>query len=155
MVYVLTGSFDPFTFGHKDIVDRFSSFGEVEILISTNPNKKYMFSLEQRKKIISLSFSTCPKITILNPCDSVASYVKRINGILIRGLRNNTDFEYEQNMYWVNNKINDVETIFVMSKLEKMICSSSNVRELLKLDLDVSTYLDKNAIDYIKGIETV
>ena len=153
MTFVLAGSFDPFTLGHKDIVDRFNYFGDVEILISTNPNKKYVFSIEQRVKIISLSFDTYHKITILNQGCSVASYVKSIDGILIRGLRNSSDFEYEQNMYWINNKISNVETIFVMSKLEKIICSSSAVRELLKLDCDLSEYLNKDVIDYIKSIK--
>ena len=149
MLYVLAGSFDPFTLGHKDIVYRFSRLGEVIILISNNPDKKYLFDLETRKKIISL---TCPdvRIEVLKSNISTVSYVKSINGTLIRGLRNNTDFDYEQNMFLVNQTINDVETVYVMSNPIYLHCKSSNVRELLRLNLDVSVYLDEKVIDFLK-----
>jgi pantetheine-phosphate adenylyltransferase len=151
MIYVLAGSFDPFTLGHKDIVSRFSNFGEVIVLISNNPDKKYLFDLEQRKHIIEL---TCPNVKIEELRSNMAtiSYVKSINGTLIRGLRNNTDFDYEQNMYLVNKTINDVETIYLMSNPKYLRCKSSNVRELLRLKLDVSEYMDKNAINYVREI---
>lgn len=151
MLYVLAGSFDPFTLGHKDIVYRFSRLGEVIVLISNNPDKKYLFDLEQRKHIIEL---TCPNVKIEELRSNMAtiSYVKSINGTLIRGLRNNTDFDYEQNMYLVNKTINDVETIYLMSNPKYLRCKSSNVRELLRLKLDVSDYMDKNAINYVRKI---
>jgi pantetheine-phosphate adenylyltransferase len=76
------------------------------------------------------------------------------NGILVRGLRSSIDFQYEQNIDWVNKNIeNKVETLYIMSNPNDVVFSSSNVRELIKLNLNISKFLcNEKAEEYINSI---
>lgn len=138
---VFPGSFDPLTRGHIDIVHRsIQLFDKIIISIGNNSNKKYLFSLEQRKKFIEVSFAHHPKIEV-KVFNTLTAHFCRENkaSYIIRGLRNLMDFEYEKNLCYVNSKLNrEIEHIFLLTAPEYAVISSSLVRDIVANRGDLS-----------------
>lgn len=135
-IAVFPGSFDPITLGHYDIVERATPlFDKIIIAIGQNSQKKYMFSLEQRKEFIQKTFKDFPNVEVdsfegltIDYCQS-----KKVNFIL-RGLRNPADFEFEKAIAQTNRTLthdNKIETIFLLTSAGKSFISSSIVREII------------------------
>ena len=141
---IYPGSFDPFTNGHLDIVKKASEiFDEVYIVIGINAQKRRTFSAEKMKSAIEATVAalgmTNVRVAIFEGL--VAAYAKE-NGIkyMIRGLRNNMDYNYEENIAEVNKLINP-EMEYVYFRAENVALSSSMVKELHGYGQDVSKYL--------------
>ena len=134
---LITGSFDPITYGHIDIVNRASSmFDELVIGIIKNPRKKGLFSVEERTEMIEQIFSDRPEITVDHFQGLLADYVNKHDFCaVVRGLRTDRDFAYEIEMAQVNQKLfrEGVESVFLMARPECSIVSSSNVREIVSM----------------------
>lgn len=150
---IYPGSFDPFTSGHLDIVKKAAAlFDEVYVVIGVNANKKRSFSAEKMRTAME---RTIKEMGIDNAYVTVheglvAEYAKT-NGIkyMIRGLRNNMDYNYEENIAEVNKLINpDME--YVYFRAENVAVSSSMVKELHSFGLDISPYVPKPVIDIMK-----
>lgn len=146
---IYPGSFDPFTSGHLDIVRKAAAlFDEVYIVIGVNANKRRSFSAE---KMCDAMEQTLKELGITNAFVEVyeglvAEYAKT-NGIhyMIRGLRNNMDYNYEENIAEINKLINpDME--YVYFRAENVAVSSSMVKELHSFGLDISPYVPKAVI---------
>lgn len=138
---VFPGSFDPITLGHVDIIKRaIPLFDEIIIAIGVNASKKYMYSLEDRISFIEDTFKDIKSINVASYEGLTAKFCKD-NGakFIIRGLRNTTDFNYEQPVAQTNFKLMDVESIFLLSSPEVSNISSSIVRDVLRNDGDVSS----------------
>lgn len=143
-IAIYPGSFDPFTNGHLDIVKKGSQlFDEVHILIGVNANKKRSYDSELMKKAIEKTLdendiSNC-RVCIYEGL--VAEYTKQ-NGIgyMIRGLRNNMDYNYEENIAEVNKLINP-NLEYVYFRAENVAVSSSMVKELNSYGKDVSRFV--------------
>lgn len=141
---IYPGSFDPFTNGHLDIVKKAAEiFDEVYIVIGVNAQKKRTFAAEKMKSAIESTVQALGmnnvRVAIFEGL--VAAYAKE-NGIkyMIRGLRNNMDYNYEENIAEVNKLINpDME--YVYFRAENVALSSSMVKELHGYGQDVSKYL--------------
>lgn len=147
------GSFDPFTNGHLDIIKKASAlFDEVVILIGVNSQKKRSFDCESIKlaieKTLALkSINNC-KVYIYNGL--IAEFAKQ-NDIkyMIRGLRNNMDYNYEENIAEVNKLINpDMEYIYF--RADNVAVSSSMVKELIQYGQDVSKFVPSPVLELIK-----
>jgi len=142
-IAVCPGSFDPITIGHVDIIKRaLPLFDKVVVAIGYNTEKKYLFTLKQRKQFIDEIFKDDDRIV----CDSyeglTVNFCKSINSkYLIRGLRSSADFEYEKPIAMLNHSISDVETIFFISRPEYSHISSSIVREIIVNKGDASQFL--------------
>ncbi len=129
-----TGSFDPLTSGHYNIITRASKlYDELTIGIIVNPSKKSMFSLEQRKQMIEDTMKPFDNVRVDCFSGLLADYVNE-NGynVVVRGLRNSTDFEYELQMEQMNSRLfnSNVETVFLMTAPEYAFLSSSMVKEV-------------------------
>lgn len=143
-IAIYPGSFDPFTNGHLDIVKKGSRlFDEVHIIIGVNAKKKRTYDSTQMKEAIE---KTLAENNILN-CKVfvydglVAEYTNENNvGYMIRGLRNNMDYNYEENIAEVNKLINP-ELEYVYFRAENVAVSSSMVKELNSYGQDVSKYV--------------
>lgn len=143
-IALFPGSFDPFTKGHEDIVLRGASiFDEVIIGIGHNTQKNRAFSVELMKELIAKSFESNPKIKVEIFSGLTSHYAKQVGAsTILRGLRNTTDFEYENTIAQVNSFLNkDLETVFLITSPSLAYISSSIVRELHKFGTDVSTFL--------------
>lgn len=149
---IYPGSFDPFTNGHLDIVKKAADlFDEVYIVIGVNAKKHRAFDTEKMKSAIEETLVTLNiqnvRVAIFEGL--VAEYAKA-NGIkyMIRGLRNNMDYNYEENIAEVNKLINP-EMEYVYFRAENVAVSSSMVKELHGYGQDVSKYLPKSIYDII------
>ena len=137
---VFPGSFDPITLGHVDIINRaIPLFDEIVVAIGVNAGKKYMFSLEDRKKFIEDAFADKPKIKVMTYEGLTVDFCKK-NDIefILRGLRNPADFEFEKAIAQTNRKLSGIETVFLLTSAETSFISSSIVRDIIRNDGDIS-----------------
>lgn len=139
------GSFDPFTNGHLSIAEKGSElFDELIIGVSENSNKKRSTNMYDMAYAISEQFSHYRNVTVIALEDElVADYCKKYDvDYLIRGLRNTSDYLYEENIAKINNEINpDLKTIYF--RADNDVISSSMVRELDKHGKDISKFIPK------------
>ncbi|MEQ9376595.1 MAG: pantetheine-phosphate adenylyltransferase [Imperialibacter sp.] len=141
---VFPGSFDPFTLGHFDIVVRsLKLFDEVIIAIGHNSQKKRYFPLETMLSKIESAFVEYPQVKIVTYDELTADLAKRLGAkVLLRGLRNTTDFEYENSISQVNRYLNDeIETMFLITSPKYAPISSTIIREVHKYGGDVKAFL--------------
>lgn len=131
---IFPGSFDPLTLGHYDIIQRgITLFDELIIAIGVNSDKKYMFTLEERKQFIKDAFANEPKIKVLTYEGLTVDFCKKINAnFILRGLRNPGDFEFEKAIAHTNRKLSEIETVFLLTSSGKSYISSSIVRDVIK-----------------------
>lgn len=135
-IAVFPGSFDPITLGHYDIIERaVPLFDKIIIAIGQNSQKKYMFSLEQRKEFIKKTFEKFPNVEVDHFEGLTIDYCRSKNvNFIIRGLRNPADFEFEKAIAQTNRLLthdNKIETIFLLTSAGKSYISSSIVREII------------------------
>lgn len=137
---IYPGSFDPITNGHLDIIERILPlYDKLIIVVANKTDKNYMFSLKDRKLMVQNSLAEL-KINYDNVCIITAEegylvkYAKNNNiRTIIRGVRNNTDFEYEHNLAMINKDIEpSIETLFIQSSLNTMYISSELVKNHIK-----------------------
>lgn len=144
-VALFPGSFDPFTKGHEDIVLRgLKLFDEIVIAIGYNSKKQSRyFDIEFMKQKIEESFAEIPQVSVLTYSELTAQLATKYNSnYVLRGLRNTTDFEYENSISQVNRDLNkDLETVFLITSPELAAVNSSIIREVHKYGGDVSKYL--------------
>ncbi|TQD38680.1 pantetheine-phosphate adenylyltransferase [Haloflavibacter putidus] len=135
---VFPGSFDPITLGHYDIIKRgLTLFDEVILAIGVNADKKYMFSLEQRKAFLEKTFANEPKVKIETYKGLTVDFCKQKKAkFILRGLRNPGDFEFEKAIAHTNRKLSSIETIFLLTSSGKSYISSSIVRDVIRNDGD-------------------
>ncbi|HIZ88462.1 MAG: pantetheine-phosphate adenylyltransferase [Mucispirillum sp.] len=141
MLGVYPGSFDPFTLGHKDIVERAAKFcDKLFIAVSENINKKHLFTLDERVEMIREVFSGNSNIVVESFSGLLVDYMQSRNAqYIIRGLRAVSDFEYEFQMAFANRNINNsVETIFMVPGSQYLFLSSTIVRDIAYNKGDVS-----------------
>ena len=145
---IYPGSFDPFTVGHLDIVKKASAlFDEVYILIASNPDKKRWSNAEEMKFNIKnqLEHDGLYNVGVEVYDGLVSRYAEQYDiNYMVRGLRNNMDYDYEERIALVNKELNpSLETVYL--RADNATISSSMIRELVTHGVDVSRYLP----DYI------
>ena len=144
-IALFPGSFDPFTKGHEDIVLRgLQLFDEIIIAIGYNSQKhtRY-FQIEMMIDRIEKTFSAYPNIKVMTYSELTAGFAKKHGAtFLLRGLRNTTDFEYENSIAQVNRKLyTELESVFLITSPHLTWISSSIIREVHKYGGDVSEFL--------------
>lgn len=142
-IAVFPGSFDPITLGHVDIIKRaLPLFDEVIVAIGTNAAKKYMWTLEERKLKLNKAFKNYSSISIADYKGLTADFCKKNNAqFILRGLRNTTDFTYEQTIAQANEKVNGVDSVFLICSPEFSHISSSIVRDIARNNGDFSSLI--------------
>lgn len=143
-IALFPGSFDPFTNGHLDIVVRGSNmFDELIIGIGNNSSKQRYLPIEEMKKKIESAVAFDPKIKVMVFEGLTSNFAKEIGArYLLRGLRNTTDFEYENTIAQVNSYLNeDLETVFLITSPQFAYISSTIVREIHKFGGSVEKFL--------------
>jgi len=144
-IALFPGSFDPFTKGHEDIVLRgLSLFDEVIVAIGYNSGKSQRyFPIEFMVEKIKETFASQPNISVITFSELTAELArKRGARYLLRGLRNTTDFEYENSITQVNRQLNsDLESVFLITSPQFAFISSSIIREVHRYQGDVSAMI--------------
>ncbi len=150
------GTFDPFTNGHLDIVQRaIEIFDEIVVLVAVSPNKKSFMSTEQRVNVLKKLFAHEPKISVESWTGLTVEYARqnKINSI-VRGLRPTGDFEIEFQMASMNRKINpDCDTVFLMTSEKLYYISSSLVKEVFIHNGDITPFVPPLVHEELKKIK--
>ena len=144
-IALFPGSFDPFTKGHLDTVERSSKlFDKVIIAVMTNTSKKYLFNAAEKIALINDSITHLENVAVIaSEGELTVQLAKQLGAnFLIRGIRNTTDYEYEKNIAHMNHDLaQEIETVFLLSPPELAKISSSIVKEIATFKGDVSLYL--------------
>lgn len=143
-VAIFPGSFDPFTKGHEDIVLRsLNLFDELIIGIGHNTKKTRYFDLDYMVQKIEEAFKEYDNVSVIVYDELTAMLAEKYNAqFLIRGLRNTTDFEYENSISQINKYLNTtLETVFLITSPELAPISSSIIREVHKYGGDVEPFI--------------
>jgi pantetheine-phosphate adenylyltransferase len=157
-VAIYPGTFDPITNGHLDIIKRACKmFDKIIVAVANNKAKNSLFSLEKRVEMVKIATKNMPKIEVKEFNSLLVDFAKKENAkIIIRGLRAVSDFEYELQMSYANQSLNEtIETIFLMPTLQNAFISSSIVRNILAYDGDVSHLVPKEIEKMIKGKQCI
>ena len=143
MTGIFTGSFDPFTVGHDDILRRaLPLFSRIVIGVRVNERKQYMLSAEERCAAIRRIYEGETKIEVKAYSDLTVDFARREGAAyIIKGVRSVKDFEYEREQADINRQLSGVETLLLYSDPRYSSVSSSMVRELIHFGQDVSRYL--------------
>ncbi|MBL0013075.1 MAG: pantetheine-phosphate adenylyltransferase [Flavobacterium sp.] len=131
---IFPGSFDPITLGHYDLIKRsIPLFDEIVVAIGINAEKKYMFSLEERKQFIEASFADEPTVSVVTYEGLTIDLCKKLKAnFILRGLRNPADFEFEKAIAHTNRKLSKIETVFLLTASKTSYISSSIVRDVIR-----------------------
>ena len=156
---IYSGTFDPITNGHLDIIERASKiFDTLIIAVASSHNKEPMFNISQRVEMIKKATIHISSIEIIEFDNLLVDFIRDNNAnVIIRGIRNIRDFEYEQSMNYANSSLNsEIETIYLMPQLQHSYISSSLVRTLLefngKIDHLVPLEINKLLESYYREI---
>ena len=146
---IFPGSFDPITNGHFDIIKRgVSLFDEVIVAIGVNAEKKYMFSLEDRKRFIEEAFKDEPKVKVITYSGLTIDLCKKEKAnFILRGLRNPADCEFEKAIAHTNRVMSKIETVFLLTAARTSFISSSIVRDVLRNGGDITQLVPESVLD--------
>ena len=155
---IYPGTFDPITFGHIDVIQKsLKIVDQVIVAISDGDNKKYLFTIEERIKIVNKAlFSDLKfkknKVKVISFNSLTTDLCKKYkSNIILRGLRAVSDFEYEFQLAGMNRKLNkNIETIFLMSDVQNQIISSRLIKEIIELKGDIKKFTTKSTINSLK-----
>jgi len=130
---IFPGTFDPFTLGHLDVLNRSKLiFDEVIVGIGKNTDKKTMFSIEERMSFIKSVVGDSDNIKVMSYEGLTINFCKNVNAnFIVRGVRNNGDFEFEKAIARTNRLLSKIETVFLLTSAKTSFISSSIVRELI------------------------
>lgn len=141
---IFPGTFDPITLGHSDLIARASQlFDKVIIAVAENPGKNPLLSLEQRINLIKTTIAHIPHVSVYGFSGLLVDFAKSHKAqVIIRSLRSATDFEYELQLARINEQLApEIQTLFLTPNPEYAYISSSLVREIIRLNGDVSKFV--------------
>ena len=153
-VCVFAGTFDPITAGHEEVIKKSAQlFDEVIVALCVNVTKKAMFSIEDRMKFLNAVCEKYPNVQVVYHDGLLVDLMKQQNAIYnVRGLRNGKDYDYENEMNYINaDLMPELVTVYLPSSVKNISISSTAVRELLSFNKAVDKYLPKEILKLLKG----
>ena len=146
---IYPGTFDPITNGHLDIIKRATNmFDKIIVAVANNKSKKSMFDLETRVKMVKLATKNLKNVEVKEFNSLLVDFAKKEDSkVIIRGLRAVSDFEYELQMSYANQSLdNSIDTIYLMPTLNNAFISSSIVRNIISYNGDISHLVPKEIL---------
>ncbi|AKP65572.1 phosphopantetheine adenylyltransferase [Levilactobacillus koreensis JCM 16448] len=140
-IAVFPGSFDPLTNGHLDLIARASRmFDQLVIAVGQNTSKQGVFSPAERVAFIEASVATLPNVSVQIESGLTVAFMREIHAtVLVRGLRNSVDFEYEQGIAGMNRALDaNIDTVCLMADPQYQFVSSSLLREVARFGGDLT-----------------
>jgi pantetheine-phosphate adenylyltransferase len=141
---IYPGSFDPISNGHMDIIKRASKlFDKLIVLVSLNPQKKYVLTDEERIETVKKSCAELKNVEVIASKSLVLDFARKENACcIIRGLRNHNDFDSEMQLFQFNHTIdNNIETMLMFPSANYLFLSSSSIKELVMFNSDIDNYV--------------
>lgn len=152
---VFAGSFDPFTIGHEYVVNSaLKSFDKVIIALGENVDKAHLFTLEQRKEIISACYGDNDRVEIATFSGMLVDFMKE-RGVYInlRGIRDIDDYKYETTMTRYNtDSYPELITLYIPTPKDLVHISSTAMRNILKINGKVDGYVPEKAVKLVKEL---
>lgn len=140
-IAVFPGSFDPPTYGHLNVIERASKlFRRIDVVVAVNPEKKYTFTSQERVDFMKQLTKDFPNVEVHEWNSLIVDYCKSAGAnVLLRGIRNASDFSYEFDLSLVNAALNSsVQTLFLPTDQRYLLIRSSSIKELAKFGGDIS-----------------
>ena len=141
---VYPGTFDPITYGHTDSIERGANiFDTLIVAVAVNPAKKTLFTVDERMDMLRRLTADMQNVRIDSFDGLTVDYVRSVgSGVILRGMRTMSDFEYEFQLALSNKALcGDVETIFLMTSVECSFLSSHRIKEVASLGVDISPFV--------------
>ena len=158
IIAICPGSYDPIHNGHLDIIKRASMLADkVYVVVGINPDKKTLFSIDERVKMIKKATKKIPNVIVSSNLGLTVDYATKVNAsLIIKGYRNDEDLEYELDMANQNKLLAPrINTMLLKASKEYENLSSSLIKEEIQKEIDVSCYLPteimKQVINRIKN----
>jgi pantetheine-phosphate adenylyltransferase len=138
---VFPGQFDPITNGHLDVIRRGAPlFDELIIGVGTNPDKRELFTLDERVQMTQSLLSSIPNVRVEKYLGLTADFVRRVHATaILRGIRDVSDLRYEFQLALANRAVGGIETIFIMTGDQYALTSSSLIRQVVSLGGDAQS----------------
>jgi pantetheine-phosphate adenylyltransferase len=147
------GTFDPLTLGHEEIINRAAKISDnLLVAVAVNSSKTTMFDLQDRLKLVEIITSRYPNVTFGSYEGLTVDFANTNNiDVIIRAVRNSTDFNYESQIAQMNNTMdNALESIFFIASDPYKSITSSLVREVISLNGDYSKFVSQQVFDHLK-----
>ncbi|MFM7025523.1 MAG: pantetheine-phosphate adenylyltransferase [Limnohabitans sp.] len=157
VIAVYSGTFDPLTLGHEDVVRRAAAmFDSVVIAVARAVHKNTLFNLDQRLQLAQVALADCPNVKVLPFDGLIVDFVKSQGaGVIVRGLRSVTDYDYEIQMAGMNRHLApQVDTVFLHTSANVQHISSTLVREIHRLGGDVSGLVSPSVLAALKALNS-
>lgn len=151
------GTFDPFTFGHLDILERASAlFDEVEVTVAINAEKQSLFDIEERCELIRRCIQHLDGVVVAAHEGLIVERAREVGAVaLIRGLRQVSDFDYEMRMALANKELHgDLETVFLPASGRHAFISATIVRDIHRWNGDVSAFVPEPVADAMRRVDS-
>lgn len=138
-VAVFPGQFDPITNGHLDVIQRgVKLFDELIVAVGINPDKRELFSLEERVELIRELLGDHPSVRVERYAGLTVDFVRKMRATaILRGIRDVSDLRYEFQLALANRAVGGVETVFIMTGDQYALTSSSLIRQVVSLGGDI------------------
>jgi pantetheine-phosphate adenylyltransferase len=138
-IAVFPGQFDPITNGHLDVIQRgVGLFDELIVAVGNNPEKREMFSIDERVKMVRSLLKETPGARVEKYTGLTVDFVRSVKATaILRGIRDVSDLRYEFQLALANRAVGKVETVFIMSGDQYALTSSSLIRQVVSLGGDI------------------
>ncbi|MDD4153995.1 MAG: pantetheine-phosphate adenylyltransferase [Bacilli bacterium] len=149
---IYPGSFDPLSNGHIDIIERVAKlFESVFVVVAVNPNKRYIFTADERVEMIKKATAHLNNVTVEKSDLILVDYVRsKGEAVIIRGVRNVNDYLNEITMYQFNHTSDpNIETMIMFPSSDNLFISASYIKELALFNADISPYVPKGLANFI------
>lgn len=149
---IYPGSFDPLSNGHIDIIERVAKlFESVFVVVAVNPNKRYIFTADERVEMIKKATAHLNNVTVEKSDLILVDYVRsKGEAVIIRGVRNVNDYLNEITMYQFNHTSDpNIETMIMFPSSDNLFISASYIKELALFNADITPYVPKGLANFI------
>lgn len=154
-VCVFAGTFDPLTKGHEFVINKcLEMFDKVIVAVGVNVDKTPMFTLSERKQMISLAFDNESRVEVKSFDGMLVDFMKEQGATInVRGIRDEVDYKYETTMERYNRDMYDkIITVYIPTPKELVHISSTAMRNIINLNGDLSAYVSQPVNQYIKAL---
>ena len=150
---VCPGSFDPITLGHVDVVRRAAAmFDEVVVAVAVNPNKEGLFTVDERRELIAGAVGDLGNVPTAAFSGLLVDWCAEQGiGVIVKGLRSDSDYAYELPMAQMNRHLTGVDTVFLTADPAHTFVSSSLVKEVARGGGDVSAFLTSEVLEALRA----
>ena len=147
------GTFDPITNGHLDVIRRGAKlFDELVVAVGDNPEKAALISQQERAEIIADVVAEMPNVRVETYQGLTVDLARRIKAdVILRGIRNSSDLQFELPAALTNRVVAGVETVFIMTGAEHAFTSSSLIRQVAQMGGDVSALVPPQVLGHIRS----